>query len=268
MPIEQHDIQLTLPAPGWLVSATKADGIVRIAAHGPDHASLDHPSFDAPEYARHAYSTHTAFDIENANPLDSHVALLTTAGRASHRRPVHPIRIDGRIAISRSRTHWLDGEAPIPWRTEGKESWTLGPWLTTASVLNGPWEVRLARVAEPGPWRLRIGGWAIAAAEPPTAEANGSTATSRTDNLTSTVSGRHGLLLAGYTRTTDRNPLGRHAAIPWVATEDPITPGQIYAAVVTLSGVALTGDVDITIAGDHVTITWPDGERDELTLDQ
>ncbi|HEX4721260.1 MAG TPA: DUF2264 domain-containing protein, partial [Pseudonocardiaceae bacterium] len=271
MPIERGDVQLTLPAPGWLVSGTKADGIVRVAAHGGDHASLDHPSFDAPEYARHGYATHAAFDIENAAPIDSHVALITEDGRVSHRRPVHPIRIDGRIAISRSRAHWLVGDAPVPWRTEGGESWTLGPWLTTASVLRGAWEVRIARVDGPpsdtGPLRLRIGGWPVAADEPPTADVRESTATARrTDGLTSTVAGRHGLPLGGHVRTTDRNPLGRHAVTPWVATENPVLPGQIYAALVTLSGVALTGDVDIAIAAEQVRVTWPDGERDELTL--
>ena len=270
MPIEQGDVQLTLPAPGWLVSGTTADGIVRIAAHGGDHASPDHPSFDAPEYARHGYSTHAAFDIENAAPADSHTALLTTDGRVSHRRPVHPIRIDGRIAISCSRAHWLVGEAPVPWRTEGEESWTLGPWITTASVLRGPWEVRLARVDGPpdtGPWRLRIGGWSIAADEPPSVDVHETTATARRDDgLTSTVAGRHGLPLAGCIRTTDRNPLGRHAVTPWVATEEPVLPGRIYAALVTLSGVALSGDVRITVADDQVTVTWPNGEHDELTL--
>ena len=183
--------------------------------------------------------------------------------------PVLPLHIAGRVAVSRSRTHWLRGDPPVPWETEGLQSWTVGPWLTTASVLRGAWEVRLARVdaADPGPWRLRIGGWAVAADQPPTARVEGATAAvRRADGLTSIVSGLRGLTEAGYVRSRDRNPFGRHAVTPWVATGEPVVLGRIYAAVVVLSGVELTGDVGLTVADDAVTVVWPDGEPDRLTL--
>lgn len=270
MPVEQRDVEAVLPAPGWLVSATTADGIVRIAAHGPDHAPLDRPSYDAPDYARHAYATHAAPDIDIATPVDSHVALLTAAGRVSHRRPTRLLHIGGRIAVSRSQVHWLDGEPPVPWQTEGTETWTVGPWLTTASVLHGAREVRLARVDPDGvaaSTYLRIGGWAVADDVPPTAYVTGATATGRrADGLTSTVRGLHGLPVAGCFESSGRNAFGRHAVTPWVATAEPVVAGKVYAALVVLSGVELAGDVEVGVVGDRVTVTWPDGERDELTL--
>jgi hypothetical protein len=279
LPIESADIQLTLPAPGWLVSGTVADGIVRVAAHGPDHASLNGLSLDQPEYARHGYATHAAPEVEHANPVDSHIALLTQDGRASHRRPVSPLRLDGRIGVSRSRAHWLVGPPSVPWETDGQEDWTTGPLLTTATVLRGPWEVRLARVdaapdtvADPlptqdGPLRLRIGGWAIADTEPPGTQVAGATATvDRADGLTSTVSDLRGLTSAGCSRSRERNPLGRHSATPWAGTDEPVTFGRIYAALVVLSGVPTEDGVRLTVAGDLVTVHWPDDEQDQLTL--
>ena len=164
LPIEQHDVETAMPAPGWLVSGTRADGIVRIAAHGPDHAPLHRPRFDEPEYARHAYATHAAPEIEHIAPLDSHIALLAADGRPSHRRPCHLVHLADGAAVSRGQAHWLTSAPPVPWETEGTETWQTGPWIISASLLHGPWEVRLARIGSTpaGDWRLRIGGWTAA----------------------------------------------------------------------------------------------------------
>ncbi|MEZ0068331.1 hypothetical protein ABIA32_004355 [Streptacidiphilus sp. MAP12-20] len=291
--LEQHDVQLTLPAPGWLVSGTRADGIVRIANHGPDHSPLHRPSFDEPEYARHAYSTHTAPETDHSHPLDNHIALITPDGRPSHRRPTHTLHLSPEAAVSRTRTHWLRTAPPVPWETEGEEKWETGPWLTTASLLHGPWEVRLARIdpnpsdqsspepgpAQRGPWQLRIGGWPLADTTPPAATAplgagSAEVATEKS-GLNSLVLGLRGLPRAGVHHAQDTNPFGPHTAVPWTATEQPARPGEVYAAVVVLTGQTTTAtsaadtalDLDTDREGDtRITVRWPDNHTTTAVL--
>ncbi len=281
LPIEEHDVALALPAPGWLVSGTAADGIVRIVQHGGDRARPDRPSIDDAGYARHGYATHAAPDVERAAPVDNHVALLAPDGRPSLRRPWQRLYLAGRVAVSRHRAHWLAGEEPQPYLWPEQGEYRTGPWLTTASVLRGAHEVRLAVVGAPEPgWPLRIGGWALAADLPPqVAMAGAASRVERPDGLSSTVIGLRGFTVAGCHRAEGRNALGRHSVTPWVATEGPARPGEVYAALVLLRGAgAQQEDVrsadmwsaDVRIAVEATpggaTVVWPDGERDEVPL--
>ena len=141
LPIEQRDVAVTIPAAGFVLSGTRADGIVRITNHRSDHAYPGRRPADGddPVYARHAYSSHAAPDygeIDVRSPLDSHVALVTEDGRSSRRRPFDLVSIADGAAVSRHRARW-----PL---TRNRE--LLGPWLTTASVSRGALEVRLARM--------------------------------------------------------------------------------------------------------------------------
>jgi hypothetical protein len=336
MALERADVALTLAAPGWVVSGTRADGVVRLACHGGDHADPRRPGLDDPVYARQGFATHAAPELSEAAraaPLDSHVALLSPDGRPSLRRPAHRILVAGRVGVSRYRAHWPAGDG----------AFALGPWVTTASVLRGAVEVRLARVdpvddrapaptpgsaglagvAEsvglngsgesagvdgsgepaglaglagfqagaaawegpvmPGPWRLRVGGWAVADArppvEPPIVAAGGSTGpcvcARRRDGLASTVLGLRGLADGGVARAQDASPLGRHSAVPWVATAGPVEFGEVHAAVVVLSGAGVgerTVDaprlvVDADGRGTEVGVVWSDGTVDRVRLD-
>jgi hypothetical protein len=285
--LEGSDVAVTLSAPGWVVSGTRADGVVRLACHGGDHADPTRPGLDDPVYARHAFATHAGPELSEAAraaPVDSHVALLDGAGRPSHRRPSHRILVAGRVGVSRSRAHWPTGDG----------SFRLGDWVTTASVLRGAVEVRLARVdpagppaaAPPGeaagPGRLRVGGWAVAGEAPPPGSSvvaagnRGPAAWARGDGgHTSTVVGLRGLTDGGLARALDANPLGRHSAVPWVATAGLVGFGEVYAAAVVLSGV-VAGDraaerirlaVEADDRGATVRVRWPDGAVDVVRLD-
>ncbi|MFC7878036.1 DUF2264 domain-containing protein [Isoptericola sp. NPDC057391] len=198
---------VALRAPGWLVSATPADGVVRLLNHGSDRA-IEHalaPRADDPFYRRLAYSGATSPQLgarDVAAPLDSHTALLDVRGVPSHRDTVERVHLDDAVAVSRSRVCWLDlpgvpgrdDDRPegVPGDDAGWAGLRLGPVLTTASVVRGPDEVRLAwwtpattavpgRAPQPGttaqdldrdaawpvdagPWRLHVGGWPLAAA--------------------------------------------------------------------------------------------------------
>lgn len=61
-PVEEADRVLALPAPGLLVQATRADGVVRLHNHGSHHVSphqAEAAAEDDPHYGRQAYSTRT-----------------------------------------------------------------------------------------------------------------------------------------------------------------------------------------------------------------
>ncbi|WP_326761969.1 DUF2264 domain-containing protein [Streptomyces phaeochromogenes] len=284
LPIETRDVRRTLTAPGWLVSGTAADGIVRIVNHGSDHAFGDGvgPEADDPVYSRLAYASHAAPDSTEASlndPLDSHIALLDAEGHPSHRRPLTRLHLGVRTAVSRHRAHWPLGPVPAPYAHDPAPSFRTGPWITTASVLNGPLEVRLARVDGPvqEPLRLRLGGYCLAAAEPPfTHEGTGPGAwVRRPDGLFSTVVALRGFDEAGVATAQDANALGPYSATPWLATTAEVQPGTVYAALVCLSGVvegpAAAEGVHLEVSYDDGTalasVTWPDGTKDTVRLE-
>ncbi|WP_055618406.1 DUF2264 domain-containing protein [Streptomyces phaeochromogenes] len=285
LPIETRDVRRTLTAPGWLVSGTAADGIVRVVNHGSDHAYGDGvgPEADDPVYSRLAYASHAAPDSTEASlndPLDSHIALLDAEGRPSHRRPLTRLHLGVRTAVSRHRAHWPLGPVPAPYAHDPAPSFRTGPWITTASVLNGPLEVRLARVDGPvqEPLRLRLGGYCLAAAEQPfTHEGTGPGAwVRRPDGLFSTVVALRGFDEAGIATARDANALGPYSATPWLATTAEVQPGTVYAALVCLSGVvegpAAAEDVHLEVSYDGdgaalASVTWPDGTKDTVRLE-
>lgn len=272
--VEEGDVAVALPVPGWLVSATRADGIVRVVNHGADHAADETLATDVPGYSRHAYSTHTGPWYDDSL-VDGHVALVDAAGNASHRRPLRPLGIRGRVAMSRHRAHWPVGEPPaVTWPPRQPEFRT-GPWVTTASVPRGAVEVRLVRVdavvsEDGGPFTLRIGGHAVAAAEPPLTTVDGATAGVRDpDGLASTVVGLLGLPAAGVVEREGVDAYGQRSAVPYVASAEPVRVGDVYAAAVVLSGSpgspALPTVTAIPDGG--VVVHWPGGEEDRLRLD-
>jgi len=271
--VEEGDVAVALPVPGWLVSATRADGVVRVVNHGADHAADETLATDVPGYSRHAYSTHTGPWYDGSamrNTVDGHVALVDAAGNASHRRPLRPVGIRGRVAVSRHRAHWPVGEPPpLTWPPRQPEFRT-GPWVTTASVLRGAVEVRLARVdGDGGPFTLRVGGHAIAADEPPPTTVDGATAgASRKDGLTAFVTGLRGLETAGVVEREGADAFGAYSVVPYVTTAGPVTFGHVYAAACVLYGGSdppPLPDVTATPAG-AVTVRWPDGTEDTVDL--
>ncbi|WP_446039005.1 DUF2264 domain-containing protein [Streptomyces sp. SID1121] len=180
--VEQHSFVRPLKAPGWLVSGTVSDGVVRVVNHGADHADPARLHSDDPCYARLTYSTHTAPEMPEdpaGGPVDATATLVDAEGRAAHRRPLERISVEGATGVSRSRAHWPADERWDPFGGPDTE-YRAGPWVTVGSVLRGSVEIRLVRVdpggadEDGGPWRLRLGGWAVAvdgAEEQPGAEA-------------------------------------------------------------------------------------------------
>jgi len=298
LPIETGDVQRRLAAPGWLVRGTAADGVVRVVNHGSDHADSGHAEVDDPCYARLAYATHAFPDSTAsalADPVDSQVVLLDSAGHSSHRRPLTRLYLGDHEAASRHRAHWPFGPVPVPYSLDPAPEHRLGPWITTASVLHGPLEVRLTRVDGPveEPLRLRLGGYCLAADEPPSpyllSDVSGSADLPahhpkhrpaawlrRPDGLASTVVSLCGFDQCGIATARDANALGRHSATPWLATSGPVEPGTVYGAVVCLSGAvagpAVAAGVHVSVRREHqgtavATVTWDDGSQQAVRLE-
>lgn len=120
-PVDVQDVTMALPAPGWLLHSTAADGIVRLVNHGSDR--LPPPpatDVDSPHYARLAYSSATA--PQTPGP-DNQLALIAAEGTPSRRGRIRPLGAEGRRAASR-----------------------YGDGIETVSVVHGPWEVRVHRI--------------------------------------------------------------------------------------------------------------------------
>jgi len=203
LPIERGDVSRVIAAPGWVVSGTQSDGIVRVANHGTDHASLGDQTTDAPLYARFGYSSATMPPLVGStllSPVDNAVSVLDPSGRASHRTGFVPLGagvldVDGGAgaggaagagaggaawATSRADAHWVEVADDGPDHGSGRRGTvTVGPRVTVASAVRGAWEVRVVRVELDGDAisdvggsvRLRLSGWPLTGPDAPTVAA-------------------------------------------------------------------------------------------------
>jgi hypothetical protein len=201
LPIEEGDAAHVLPAPGWLVSARRDDGITLVLNHGTDRPAPGGACADDPRYARLGYSTATAplpVGPTARGPIDNSVVVLDRAGRATHRSGFELLFAEqlpgGTLAAaSRGLVHWVrwahrvqrvsgpggtnDGvfgpgpEGPPGDRPDQRAAVTLGPLMTVASVVRAGVEVRLVRLdlppgataGPPAAWHaVRLGGWPVA----------------------------------------------------------------------------------------------------------
>ncbi|MGA4732029.1 DUF2264 domain-containing protein [Micromonospora taraxaci] len=285
LPVEERDTLRAIPAPGWLVSGTRADGIVRVVNHGTDHAVEGATVSDSPLYARLGYSTATTPVLDDsgwASPLDQSVTLVDDAGRVTHRAGMRLLTVhvdtDGvGVAGSRALAHWVD---PDPGQRDhgGGRVGRSRPagHLTVYSLVRGPWELRLTRVdgladgVEAAALRLRIGGWAIA--RDATATAGGGVAVVAGADLTSRLESVHGGGTAGVTAVPHGGPLAGGLVVPWL--DHPVRPGAWVATFTELSRVpvATAGQACQAVAdedgrGLHLAVDWPDGISTSTRLD-
>ncbi|MFE7323401.1 DUF2264 domain-containing protein [Streptomyces sp. NPDC057565] len=279
LPIEESDQYTALPAPGWLLHATRHDGIVRLINHGSDHnppaATDDTTDADTgeedPHYAKLAYSTATAPESAPhavARAVDGHLALLAPDGTPSRRRRIHPLRCEDRVASS-----WYAARLPRDDRAYRIE---------TTSVLHGPWEIRVHRVEAPEGAVVREGGHAVAHAERPFSSSGPGWALTRTaDGLTSAVVALYGWDAAadgtpeeaaegaGVARDVQSNAYGPHSAIPYLRSDRHPGGRSIHVSLVALSRdtvhpQALRESVAVRADDESVVLTFLDGTTVEV----
>lgn len=274
LPIAEADDLRAVAAAGWLVSGTRADGIVRVINHGTDKARPGTSTADSPLYARIGYSTATApllDDLAWTDPLEQAVTLIDASGRPTHRTALTPLGahvIDGvGVASSSSDVHTVD-VVPTSHRHGAGLTGAVRHLarVTVRSLVRGPWEVRLTSIddlavgIDPAGLRLRVGGWALAGDEPQHATDTGSAHV----RLDGRVSGIRALRPEAVSRVVVRrhaSPLGETAAVPVLTWDAEV--GVPFAALVTLTGDETAGDgpASLEIEGDKpvAVVTWPDG---------
>ena len=250
------DVLRAIAAPGWIVSATQADGIVRVVNHGTDHAVPSGAIVgDSPLYARLGYSTATSPLLdERAGPSRSTSPSCSSTPRAAPPTAPACALLGAVQTTERMRRHRrLDvrralGRRPTPARRprRGRTGEPIAAGRSPShSLVRGPWELRLSpcRRARPGSrqpaLRLRVGGWAVAGAMSrgdrcrratrPRTVATGrpaASARSRWRDARGSV----------IERRDDASPLGASAAVPWL--EHPVHVGDWVATLVELAGAA------------------------------
>ncbi len=166
--MEESDRVPALPAPGLLVQATRADGVVRLHHHGSDHVRPHEGETvvgDDPHHGRQACSTRTG-PAAPGNVPDNHLS-VEIGGRRSVRRRVHPLGAghgDGwDWAASWHRPAFAEGPPMVPGlRVEG------------VTVAYGRYELRVHRVTgAPEGTRLTHTGWATGPEETLTSARSG-----------------------------------------------------------------------------------------------
>lgn len=290
-----RDAVTPLAGPGWLVHRSGRDGLVRVINHGTDR--LLEPAAaaaaDDPFYHRLGYASHCSPQLSPdaiAAPLESHVALVDRHGLPSHRGGIERVHLGDAVAVSRSEPYWLDhGDVGDLGDSASWARLRRGPVLVVASVLHQDVELRLAWweekdedarrgeplpaasespwPVEPGPWRLRFGGWALPGepgslqgGQPP----DGRTAAvvSRTsDGLASTVLGALGAFTGDLRWRSGADPLAPLSATPWVMTVDTVPAGRVVGALISLSrsDVPPPGVEVAALPSEQLEVRWDDG---------
>lgn len=276
LPVDEGDVLAVAAAPGWVISATRDDGIVRVVNHGTDHALPGSDGGDSPLYARLGYSTATSplLDAEAwTSPLDQSVVLLDARGDATHRTGFETSPVEradpsvvstsaasggdstsGAAAVvlgSTADAHWIEADLSAPDHGSGRPgSSTPAGRITTVSIVRGPWEVRLVRVADAADaaTALRIGGWAAG------------------PGLASTLVPLLGDVapVCGSATSDDATPLTGPTTTPWLRYA-PVPDGWVGAAV-HLARTPAVGDPQLELTAGQAAVTWPDGKRTTATL--
>jgi hypothetical protein len=188
--------------------------------------------------------------------VDGHLAVVAPDGTVSRRRRIEPITVYDRFAASA-----YEDELPA------------GPVrVVTASLVRGPWELRLHPLTAPPGCTVREGGYALAGPHPPAVHiGRGWARVSRPGGLASVVVARHGLRDAAVARAVGGNAYGVCSATPYLTAPEHPGGSALYVSLVALTGdradpAALADSVAVAVDGDRVAVTFPDGERFEVVL--
>lgn len=266
LPVERSDSVDVLPAPGWIVSRTHQDGIVRVINHGTDHALRGQMRTDSPLYARLGYSTATSPPMTGpglVDPRDATVALVHPDHGWSHRTGFETLalrQIDSvtAIGISRQRCHWVRVEDADGDHGYGRSGDVIeGPELTIASLVRGSTEVRLVRAEADVERPLAIAGWPLSGGEPIEQVGPSALRQRRTDGtlLHSALTPLLGHLEPSVHREHAVSPLGAHFAVPHL-TARSLRAGELCAVAVHLGGDLPSQGPVVEQSAEAVTVRW------------
>lgn len=231
-PVDLADQTLAMPAPGWLLHATRDDGVVRLINHGSDRDRVQDQDIPDPHYLKFAYTSHSG---PETGAVDNHLAVLAPDGAASLRRRIEPLAVADRFAASA----YQDGPVRV----------------VTASVVDGAAEIRIHRVTAPEGRQVRDGGHALAAPVPLDQKEG---EVRRPDGLGSGVRPLHGYAGTGIVTAEGANAFGRCSATPYAIGDHP-GGTAVYVSLVWLAG-APPASPGVRVEGDDlVVLTLPGG---------
>ncbi|WP_020384723.1 DUF2264 domain-containing protein [Kribbella catacumbae] len=265
VPLDEADQVRAMPAPGWLVHASRHDQVVRLINHGADHAPPAEPAGVEPavdpHYDRLAFANHAGPEISDAASLqrvDNLTSLVDQHGKSSYRGRIRRLGMDTRSAASWHNA-WVGSDGPWP--------------IEIASVVHGGWEIRCSLVDGPGGVLVRSGGYAVAGDSLPTATVGGGPAWAsarNSDGLMSAVVTLHGYDEAGVHRDLGANPFGPHSATPYLTAAHSGEPlVLVHAVLLTRDAIrpeALAEGIDIAVDGQEITVTLPGDDVEIVRL--
>lgn len=253
-PSEGPDRVLSVPAAGFLVQSTRADGVVRLHNHGSDHVRPDEGESAAgedPHYARLAYSTVTG-PTSAANTADNHLSVIVGGARSARRR-IHPLGSGHGEGWGWAASWHLPvfpaGPSTVP-----------GLRVESVIVARGSHELRVHRVlGAPDGARAELTGWAT---DP------GGTVRSR-------LRGLHGWEGPEDVRAPQGTAFAPWVTVPRLAAE--VSGTVVLAALASLTAApGATPEADpeaaevvdrVAVAGDTVEVRWAqDGARTRITF--
>ncbi|ONI87744.1 hypothetical protein ALI22I_21405 [Saccharothrix sp. ALI-22-I] len=239
-PVDLADQVVAMPAPGWLLHATRSDGVVRLVNHGSDRDRVQDPNgVPDPHYLKFGYTSHTGPEVGTAG-VDNDLAVIAPDGTASARRRIEPLSVSDRFAASAYR----DGPVRV----------------VTASVVHGAAEIRIHQVTAPAGHQVRDGGHALAAPVPlELREADGVALARRADGLSTAVRALHGYTSTGLVTAEGANAFGPHSATPYVIADAHPGGTAVYVSLVQL---AVTGPPapGVSVEDDVVVLDLPGAE--------
>jgi hypothetical protein len=228
--------------------------VVRIANHASDH--IDDPDRENgdPHYASVGYSTHTAPGVGDAwtAAVDGQLALVDAWGRATHRAGLRGTVTGEGWAASWYRPRF--GTVDVP-----------GARVVALSILHQGIELRAHLVTAPAGWTVREGSFALAGPQQPAAEQT----SVRWGDLAVELLPRHGWTGYGVARYRNGNAFGEHSAVPYLtAAAVPGVPTLFVSSHRLCRTVTVPAPAPSTVevSGDHLTVAWDDGRRDEFAL--
>ncbi|WBQ01878.1 DUF2264 domain-containing protein [Kribbella sp. CA-293567] len=265
IPLDQADQVRAMPAPGWLVHASRHDQVVKLINHGSDHEPLEEPEgiepAADPHYDRLAFANHAGPEISDAASLqrvDNLTSLVDQHGKSSYRGRIRRLGVGVRSAASWHKA-WLG---------------TDGPWpIETASVVHAGWEIRCSLVDGPAGVLVRSGGYAVAGNSLPTAtvgEGPAWASARNSDGLMSAVVNLHGYDEAGVHRDLGANAFGPHSATPYLTVAH--TGGSlvlVHAVLLTRDAIrpeALAEGIQVAVDGQEITLTLPGDDTEVVRL--
>lgn len=225
----------------------------------PSAASGTGSGYEDPHYLRLGYASHAGPEVGEAARLrvvDGHLAVIDPDGTVSRRRRIERIGVHDRFAASAY-------EVELP----------AGPVrVATASIVRGPWELRVHRVTAPAGATVRDGRYAVAEGHPPQVDdGDGWACARRADGLTSAVVALHGFTTGAAARAVAASAFGACSATPYLTATDHPGGSALYVSLVVLTGdrvaaATLRGLLAVEVDRDQVRVTFPDAERVEVSL--